>query len=91
MFLGAGCGQMSASGWILMALFWATFLGLVLWALSRLFTPTRGRHDRHERAGDLDRGPDREQMNISDDAAVREELTPSGRPPDGGTHQGQVG
>jgi len=37
MFLGAWCGQMGVAGWILMGIFWVTFLGLVLWALSRLF------------------------------------------------------
>lgn len=39
MFGGAWCGQLGVGGWILMGLFWATFLGLVLWAVSRLFGP----------------------------------------------------
>ena len=30
-------------GWVLMGLFWATFLGLVLWAVSRLFGRAGGR------------------------------------------------
>jgi len=90
MFPGAGCGQMSAGGWILMALFWATYLGLVLWALSRLFTGTRGSDGSHQRAGDLDLRRDREQMDTSDYPAQREGLTSSGRPRDGGTPPRQV-
>lgn len=43
MFLGgAWCGQLGVGGWVLMGLFWVTFLGLVLWALSRLFAPPGG-------------------------------------------------
>jgi len=41
MFPGAWCGQVGVGGWVLMGLFWVTFLGLVVWALSRLFAPTR--------------------------------------------------
>jgi hypothetical protein len=37
MFPGAGCGQISVGGWVMMGLLWAAFLALVLWALSRLF------------------------------------------------------
>jgi hypothetical protein len=41
MFAGAWCGQLGVGGWVLTGLFWATFLGLVLWAVSRLFGPGR--------------------------------------------------
>jgi uncharacterized membrane protein len=41
MFAGAWCGQLGLGGWVLMGLFWATFLGLVMWAVSRLFGPGR--------------------------------------------------
>lgn len=43
MFAGALCGQSGLIGWVLMGLFWVTFLGLVVWAMSRLFGPTLGR------------------------------------------------
>jgi len=39
MFLGPWCGQLGVGGWVLIGLFWATFVGLVLWAMSRLFAP----------------------------------------------------
>jgi hypothetical protein len=54
MFPGAGCGQISVGGWVLMGLFWATFVGLVLWALSRLFASTprdRGLHEKSDALG----------------------------------------
>ena len=47
MFLGAWCGQMSVGGWVLMGLLWVTFLGLVLWTLSRLFVPPKSRSEEH--------------------------------------------
>jgi hypothetical protein len=53
MFPGAGCGQMSVGGWVLMGLFWVTFLGLVLWALTRLFSSSRGDGSLHEDSDDL--------------------------------------
>jgi hypothetical protein len=48
MILGAWCGQLGVGGWVLMGLFWATFVGLVLWALSRLFAPARQNEVLHE-------------------------------------------
>ena len=54
MFAGAWCGQSGVIGWVLMGLFWVTFLGLVLWAISRLFAPTRvrGGHAGDDREAD---------------------------------------
>jgi len=57
MFAGAWCGQLGVGGWVLMGLFWATFLGLVLWAVSRLFGSGRvagGVDDGRHEADDLD-------------------------------------
>jgi len=50
MIFGAWCQQPGVGGWVLMGLFWATFVGLVLWALSRLFAP--GGDDVIHRDGD---------------------------------------
>ena len=75
MILGAWCGQLGVGGWILMGLFWATFVGLVLWALSRLFAPVREDDVVHESADDLDQRWAREQMDLSDYQAPREKLT----------------
>jgi hypothetical protein len=79
MILGAWCGQLGVGGWILMGLFWATFVGLVLWALSRLFAPVREVDVVHESADDLDQRWAREQMDLSEYQTPREELTTSAR------------
>jgi len=77
MILGAWCGQLGVGGWILMGLFWATFVGLVLWALSRLFAPVREDDVLHENADDLDQRWARAQMDLSEYQTPREELTTS--------------
>ncbi|HEX6668767.1 MAG TPA: hypothetical protein VF061_04375 [Gemmatimonadales bacterium] len=33
---------MGAGGWLVMALFWGTFLALAVWAVTRLLAPTPG-------------------------------------------------
>ena len=78
MFPGAGCGQMSVGGWVLMGLFWVTFLGLVLWALSRLFTPARPADGRDGDAEDLDQRLARGELDAREYRALREGLTSSG-------------
>lgn len=78
MFLGAWCGQMGVAGWILMGLFRVTFLGLVLWALSRLFAGLRV-DGVHEDVDDLDQQLARGQIDPSEYRTLREELTSSGR------------
>jgi len=77
MFLGAWCGQLGVGGWVLMGLFWVTFLGLVLWVLSRLFAPPRGDGDLHE--NDLDPRSPLEQMDPSGCRTLPEETTSFGR------------
>jgi len=77
MILGAWCGQLGVGGWILMGLFWATFVGLVLWALSRLFAPVREDDVLHENADDLDQRWARAQMDLSEYQTPREKLTTS--------------
>ena len=65
MFPGAGCGQMSLGGWVLMGLFWVTFVGLVLWVLTRLFSSGRWDGSFHEDSDDLALRSAREQMDLS--------------------------
>lgn len=65
MFAGLACGQTSVVAWVLMGLFWVTFVGLVLWALSRLFTPARGGRSAPENADDLDPRLAREQTGLA--------------------------
>jgi len=79
MFPGAWCGQMGVAGWILMGLFWAAFLGLVLWALSRLFAVARGDDSSHDDIDDLDQRLALGQIDPSEYRTLREELTSSGR------------
>ncbi len=72
MFPGAWCGQMGLSGLVLMGIFWAAFLGLVLWASSQLFAPARGDNGLREAADDLDLRLARGQMGPSEIRARRE-------------------
>ena len=61
MFGTGWCGGMGAAGWVFMALIWAGFLAVVVWAVLRLFPrggqgpdeplPTGGA----DKAADLDR------------------------------------
>jgi putative membrane protein len=41
MFGFGWCSGMGAGGWLLMALFWGAFLGLVVWAVARVFPSER--------------------------------------------------
>jgi len=81
MFAGAWCGQLGVGGWVLMGLFWATFLGLVLWAVSRLFSPGRvadaAREDKRDMddARDLDLRLARGELNITEYRTRRGQLT----------------
>lgn len=78
MFPGAWCGHLGVGGWVVIGLFWATFLGLVLWALSRLFTPARPGDGRDRDAEDLDQRLARGELDFREYRALREGLTSSG-------------
>jgi uncharacterized membrane protein len=60
MFAGGYCGGMGIGGWLLMIGFWAVLVGLVVWAITRLFPSGDGRADseqvldRRLAAGDID-------------------------------------
>ena len=45
MFAGGYCGGMGLAGWFLMIGFWAGFVGLVFWAITRLFPSGDRRSD----------------------------------------------
>ena len=79
MFPGSWCGHLGVGAWVLMGLFWSTFLGLVLWALSRLFAPVRLAGGRDDDGDDLDLRLSRGQMDLLEYRALREEITSSGR------------
>src|SRR5665647_42241 len=85
MFAGVWCGQLGVGGWVLMGLFWATFLGLVLWAVSRLFGRDRGAgtgaRDETEvdDADNLDLRLARGELDVAEYQALREELATSTR------------
>jgi len=40
MFTGSWCSGMGVGGWILMIGFWVALLGVIVWAVSRLFPST---------------------------------------------------
>jgi putative membrane protein len=56
MFSGGWCSGMGAGGWILMITFWAALLGVIVWAVIRLFptAPTKDALDRRPAPGDID-------------------------------------
>lgn len=94
MIPGTWCGQLGVGGWVLMGLFWATFVGLVLWALSRLFAPVRKDEILHEGADDLDQRWEHDQLDLSEHrtrgghltgSALHEERTASTRHRNGRT------
>lgn len=76
MFAGGYCGGMGIGGWLLMIGFWAVLVGLVVWAITRLFPSGDGRGDaeqvldRRLAAGDIDPQTYRQ---------VRDELVHAGR------------
>ena len=80
MFASVWCGQLGVGGWVLMGLFWATFLGLVLWAVSRLFTGARGASDLDvderevDDVHDLDLRLARGELDISEYRSLREDF-----------------
>ena len=87
MFAGGWCGQSGVGGWILMGLFWATFLGLVLWAVNRLFGPTRrtealdaDTESLGADTGDLDLRFERGELDISEYQRLRQEVVSPVRP-----------
>ena len=83
MFAGAWCGQLGVGGWVLMGLFWVTFLGLVLWAVSRLFGSGRvaGSVDADKREvddlDDLEIRLARGELDVTQYRALRDEPTSS--------------
>jgi hypothetical protein len=82
MILGAWRSQLGVGGWVLMGLFWVTFVGLVLWALSRLFAPVREDDVLREKADDLDQRWAPERMNLSEYRTLR-----GGRPTGSAPHE----
>jgi uncharacterized membrane protein len=83
MFAGAWCGQLGVGGWVLMGLFWATFLGLVLWAVSRLFGSGRvafsfdGDKREVDEVDDLDLRLARGELDVTQYRTLRDEPTSS--------------
>jgi uncharacterized membrane protein len=83
MFAGAWCGQLGVGGWVLMGLFWATFLGLVLWAVSRLFGSGRvtgsveGDKREVDDVDDLDPRLARGELDVTQYRTLRDEPTSS--------------
>lgn len=70
------CGGMSVVAWALMIGFWVAVIGLVIWAVSRLF-PTR------ERPADLEKELDRRlasgELDVTSYRHLRDELVAGDR------------
>ncbi|HEY5182331.1 MAG TPA: hypothetical protein VIJ07_21580 [Dermatophilaceae bacterium] len=73
MFAGGYCAGMGLGGWLLMIGFWAGFVGLVVWAITRLF-PSRDRRGDAEHA--LDRRLASGEIDPQTYRQVREPPTP---------------
>jgi putative membrane protein len=70
------CGGMGVAGWALMVGFWLAVIGLVIWALTRLF-PSGGR--RSDIEAELDRRLASGELDAATYQHVRDELTGAGR------------
>jgi uncharacterized membrane protein len=76
MFAGGYCAGMGLGGWLLMIGFWASFVGLVVWAITRLF-PSGDRRGDAEHA--LDRRLASGEIDPQTYRQVRDELVGAGR------------
>jgi hypothetical protein len=74
MFPGAWCGHLGVGAWALIGLFWATFLSLVVWAVGRLFTPSRSVEGPDPDADHLDLRLGRGRADLREYGAMREDV-----------------
>jgi putative membrane protein len=77
MFGTGFCNGMGVGGWVLMIGFWAAFLGLVVWALTRMFPTDEPLRDAQQT---LDQRLATGEIDPATYRAVRDELTGAGRP-----------
>lgn len=59
MWSNAWCGAMGLGGWVAMAVFWAVFLGLVIWAVTRIFPASPPRREAEQATDRIEGRPDR--------------------------------
>jgi len=59
MWSNAWCGAMGLGGWVTMALFWTVFLGLVIWAVTRIFPTSPPRPGAEQAPDPVEGGHDR--------------------------------
>jgi hypothetical protein len=78
MFPGAWCGHLGVGAWALIGLFWATFLSLVVWAVGRLFTPSRPVGGRDRDGDDLDLRSARGRVDLREHGASHEDVASHG-------------
>jgi putative membrane protein len=76
MFGTAFCDGMGVGGWVVMIAFWAVFLGLIVWAVTRIFPTDEPRHDSR---AELDRRLAAGEIDPDTYRSVRDELTGAGR------------
>ncbi len=78
--LGWCGGEMSAAGWVLMALGWGAFLAIVVWAVLRLFPSGHREPGEHQPQGgdaatELDRRLAAGEIDVDDYLRQRDTLT----------------
>lgn len=79
MFDGSLCGGMGAAGWIVMITFWGAFVGLAVWAVSRLVATPANDGSRSDAMDTLDRRLAAGEVDPETYRRLRDELSLSSR------------
>ena len=79
MFTNSWCGGMGIAGWLAMLVFWATFLGLAIWAVTRMFPTARTRNVSADSLAELDRSLTAGELDADTHRRVRVAGAGSGR------------
>jgi len=59
MWSSSWCGATGLAGWLAMAVFWTAFLGLVIWAVTRIFPASPPRREAERVTDPVGGRPDR--------------------------------
>lgn len=79
MFNGTLCGGMGATGWLVMITFWGAFVGLAVWAVTRLVGSPANEGTRSEAMDTLDRRLATGDVDPETYRRLRDELSLSSR------------
>lgn len=74
MFTSSWCGGMGVGGWLVMLLFWGAFLGLAVWAVTRMFTPAGSSQTSDDPMEELERRLAAGELDLDTYRRIRDEL-----------------